>query len=107
MHAPLVVPRRRALAVTPIGQTSHPSPIRAYRDQAVFSTAPAGSKTFTLNLAGAGRRAAARRRGRAHRCEADVSRGPDGKPAIIVAQTRAIYPLDPRPARAGGIAHDA
>ena len=40
-----------ATLVTPIGQSSHPSPIRAYRDQAVFSTAPAGSKTFTLQLA--------------------------------------------------------
>ena len=28
--------------------------------------------------------------------EADVSRGPAGKPEIIVAQTRAIYSLDPQ-----------
>ena len=57
-----------ALAATPLGQSSHPSPIRAYRDQAVFSTAPAGSKTFTLQLADAERRPSARRRGPRRRC---------------------------------------
>jgi hypothetical protein len=83
-----------ALTVTPLGQSSQPSPIRAYRDQAVFSTAPAGSKTFTLNLADRnGVRPLAAEDHVA--LEADISRGPDGRPAIVVAQTRAIYLLDP------------
>jgi hypothetical protein len=82
------------LAVTPIGQTSHPSPIRAYKDQAVFSTAPANSKTFTLQLAdGTSVKPLA---AEDHSpLQADISRGPDGKPVIIVAQTRTIYTIDP------------
>jgi hypothetical protein len=84
-----------AVAVMPIGQSSQPTPIRAYRDQAVFSTAPAGSKAFTLQLAGQSgvRPLAAEDR---TPLQADISRGPDGKPAIIVAQARAIYTLDPQ-----------
>src|SRR3954452_19529675 len=84
-----------AALLAPLGESSEPSPIRAYRDQAIFSTAPAGSKTFTLELADANgvHPLAAEDRGRP--LEADVSRGPDGKPAIIVAQARAIYLLDP------------
>ncbi|WP_028063127.1 hypothetical protein [Solirubrobacter soli] len=83
-----------ALAVAPIGQSSLPTPVRAYRDQAVFSTAPPNTKTFTLQLAdksGVHALAAEDRRP----LEADVSRGPDGKPIVIVAQTRAIYSIDP------------
>jgi hypothetical protein len=82
------------LAATPIAQSSQPSPIRAYRDQAVFSTAPPNSKTFTLQLADGTTvkpLAAEDRRP----LEADVSRGPDGKPVVIVAQARAIYTIDP------------
>jgi hypothetical protein len=83
------------LAATPIAQSSQPSPIRAYRDQAVFSTAPPNSKDYTLQLADAsGVHPLAAEDHRA--LEADVSRGPDGKPAIIVAQARAIYLLDPK-----------
>jgi hypothetical protein len=83
-----------AVAVTPIGQSSQPTPIRAYRDQAVFSTAPPDSKTFTLQLADASgvHPLAAEDR---QPLQADISRGPDGKPAIIVAQTRFIYRIDP------------
>ena len=95
-----------ATLVTPIGQSSHPSPIRAYRDQAVFSTAPAGSKTFTLQLAD---RSGVRPLAAEDRAplQADVSRGPDGKPEIIVAQARAIYTLDPRDRLAQAHPHDA
>jgi hypothetical protein len=84
-----------AFLLAPIGQSSQPTPIRAYRDQAVFSTAPPGSKRFTLNLAdatGVHPLAAEDRRP----LEADITRGPDGKPAIVVAQTRFIYLLDPK-----------
>src|SRR4051794_28331203 len=83
-----------ALAVTPISQTSHPTPIRAYKDQAVFSTAPPNSKTFTLQLAdGATVKPLA---AEDHTpLQADISKGPDGKPVIIVAQTRTIYTIDP------------
>jgi hypothetical protein len=83
-----------ATLAAPIGQSSQPTPIRAYRDQAVFSTAPAGSKAFTLQLADQSgvRPLAAEDRAP---LQADISRGPDGKPVIVVAQTRAIYTLDP------------
>jgi hypothetical protein len=75
----------------PLGQSYRPTPISAYRDQAVWSTAPAGSKTFTLTLGG--RPLAAQTVGEP--VEAAVSRGPDGKPAIVVAQARALSALDP------------
>jgi hypothetical protein len=84
-----------ATLISPIGQSSQPTPIRAYRDQAVFSTAPAGSKTFTLQLAGPAGVKPLAAEDRAP-LQADISRGPDGKPAIVVAQTRAIYTLDPQ-----------
>src|SRR4051794_27470431 len=82
-------------AADPLGQTSHPSPIRAYRDQAVWSSAATGSKTFTLMLSGADGVHALAAENRGVPVEATVSRGPSGKPAIVVAQTRAIYLLDP------------
>jgi len=85
-----------AVLLAPLGQSYRPSPIRAYRDQAVFSTAPAGSKTFTLNLADASGVHPLAAETRGEPVEADVSRGPAGKPEIIVAQTRAIYSLDPQ-----------
>jgi hypothetical protein len=75
----------------PLGQTSHPSPIRASGDQAVWSTAAPGSKTYTLTLDG--RPLAAQATGKP--VQADVSRGPGGKPLIVVARKHAIASLDP------------
>ena len=90
----LLLPATSA-AADPLGQSSLPSPIRAYRDQAVWSSAPAGSKTFTLMLSRpAGVTALDVHRRRAP-VQATVSRGPSGTPAIVFAQGRGLFLLDP------------
>ena len=90
----LLIPAASA-AAAPLGQSSLPSPIRAYGDQAVWSAAPAGSKTYTLMLSQpSGVTALGVKRGRAP-VQATVSRGPSGAPAIVFAQGRGLFLLDP------------
>ena len=74
----------------------------AYRDQAVFSTAPAGSKTFTLNLADASGVHPLAAETRGEPVGADVSRGADGKPDDHRRpDPRDLSRWTRRPARAG------
>jgi len=69
---------------TPLADTFQPTAIRAYRGEAVWSTAPQGSKTFTLTLADASgvRALPVTQAGRP--IEAGIGRGPDGKPLIVL-----------------------
>jgi hypothetical protein len=90
----LLIPAASA-AAEPLGQSSLPSPIRAYRDQAVWSSAPAGSKTATLMLSQPGGVTALGIHRHRAPVQATVSRGPSGKPAIVVAQGRELFLLDP------------
>ncbi|HEY6890286.1 MAG TPA: hypothetical protein VI300_20955 [Solirubrobacter sp.] len=93
--AVLLLAPASSAAAAPLGQSSLPSPIRAYRDQAVWSSAAAGSKTYTLTLSQPeGVTALDVHRDRAP-VQATVSRGPSGKPAIVFAQGRGLFLLDP------------
>jgi hypothetical protein len=95
LTAVLLLAPAAVAAAEPLGQTSLPSPIRAYRDQAVWSSAPAGSKTFTLMLSrpgGVSELGVSRHRAPV---QATVSRGPSGTPAIVVAHGRGLFLVDP------------
>ncbi len=73
-----------------LGQTFHPSPIRAYRGNALWSTAPQGTKTFTLMLNGQPLPVTSAKAP----VDADVSRGPSGAPTVVVARADGLYLLD-------------
>ncbi|MDA0159219.1 hypothetical protein OM076_02990 [Solirubrobacter ginsenosidimutans] len=90
----LLTPAASAAAAT-LGQSSLPSPIRAYRDQAVWSAAPAGSTTSTLMLSQPGGVTALDIHRHRAPVQATVSRGPSGKPAIVAVGGRELFLLDP------------
>ena len=73
-----------------LGQTFQPSPIRAYRGNALWSTAPQGTKTFTLLLNGQPLPVTSAKAP----VDADVSRGPSGAPTVVVARADGLYLLD-------------
>src|SRR3954452_20880292 len=73
-----------------IVQTFKPSPIRAYRDAAIWSTAPQGTKSFTLMRNG--QPLAVTSTG--DPVDADLSRGPDGTPTVVVARADGLYLLN-------------
>jgi hypothetical protein len=66
---------------TPIAQTTQPTEVRAYRGEAVWSTAGHGS--FTLTLADSGGVRALPVTQSKRPIEASVGRGPDGRPLIV------------------------
>ena len=73
-----------------LGQTSIPSPIRAYRGNALWSTAPQGTKTFTLMLNGQPLPVTSEK----SPVDADLSRGPSGAPTVVIARADGLYLLE-------------
>jgi hypothetical protein len=99
LTAVLLLASAASASADPLGQSSLPSPIRAYRDQAVWSSAPAGSKTSTLMLSQPGGVTALDVHRHHAPVQATVSRGPSGRPAIVIAQGRDLFLLDPASGR--------
>jgi hypothetical protein len=84
----LLVPA--AASADDLGQTFKPSPIRAYRDATIWSTAPQGTKSFTLMRNGQPLPVTSS----GEPVDADLSRGPDGTPTVIVARADGLYLLN-------------
>ena len=75
-----------AASADDLGHTFQPSPIRVYRGHTLWSAAPQGAKTYTLTLDGQPLPITHDK----SPVEADLSRGPDGQPAVVVARNSEI-----------------
>src|SRR4051794_30113284 len=77
----------------PLAQTSAPTPIRAYRGEAVWSSA--AGHTYTLMHFGRDGLRALPVTSAGAPVQADISRGPAGATTIVVGERDGIYVLDP------------